>query len=137
MEAQYKLNDVQIKQEMEDASLHPGLFSHEAHLRWGWLLLEDHGLDRAIKTACDQLKNYTKSLGVADKYNETVTVAAIRAIHHFRLRSETLNFADFIEENPRLKTSFKELMAAHYSEDIFQLAAAKVKYIKPDLQSFD
>ena len=137
MEKHYQFSDERLLQAMEISALDPAYFSHEAHLRWGWLLIENNGIENAIEKACDQLKSYTSKLGAEDKYNETVTVAAIKAIHHFRLKSKSDNFKDFIKASSRLKTSFKELMETHYSEDIFTNAKAKVKYMKPDKAPFD
>ena len=137
MEKHYQYSDERLVLAMENSALDPGIFSHEAHLRWGWLLLENNKLEEAIRKACHQLKQYTKHLGADDKYNETVTVAAMRAIHHFRLKSNTNNFKDFIAESSRLKTSFKELMDAHYSENIFNSKLARTQYMKPDKAPFD
>ena len=137
MEAHYNLTDRLLLKELEQGNLDPRLFTHEAHLRWGWLLLKEYGLDQAISMACAQLKRYTDSLGASDKYNETVTVAAIRAIQHFQLKHNSDSFTEFISKAPRLKTSFKELLGFHYSQDIFNLSAAKETFITPDLLPFD
>lgn len=137
MKGHNSLSDCELKDAMARGVLDPGLFDHEAHLRWGWILLKDHGLESAIRLACNQLRKYTEMLGAADKYNETVTVAAIKAIHHFRQKSETVAFEDFIREFPRLKTSFKELMLFHYSLDIFENQRAKEGFIEPDLLPFN
>lgn len=131
------ITDKDLLAQMNEGYLDPDLFNHEAHLRWGWLLLESFSLEEAIEKACSQLKHYTAKLGVSDKYNETVTVAAMNALQHFRNRSQKVTFSQFIKEFPRLKTSFKELMAFHYSLDIFTSAEAKDSYIEPDLLPFD
>ncbi|MGI9548106.1 MAG: hypothetical protein ACR2MM_12760 [Flavobacteriaceae bacterium] len=136
MEKHCQYSDSQLMLAMENAALDPGVFTHEAHLRWGWLLLEACGLEVAVERACSQLKQYTAQLGVEDKYNETITIAAIRAIQHFRLKNKNESFYEFIDRAARLKTSFKELMSAHYSEDIFRSKKAKQKYLKPDLLPF-
>ena len=137
MEKHYQFTDQGLLLAMENSALDPKLFSHEAHLRWGWLLLEYNSLEEAINKACTQLKQYTTHLGAFDKYNETVTIAAMRAIHHFRLKSEADNFMDFIVDCSRLKTSFKELMDAHYSENIFNSVLAKKQYLQPDKAPFN
>lgn len=137
MEAHCHYSDSRLMLAMENAALDPSVFTHEAHLRWGWLLIESYGLEMAIKRACYQLKHYTAQLGVEDKYNETVTIAAIRAIQHFRLKSGNESFYEFISRATRLKTSFKELISVHYSEDIFKSKRAKQKYLEPDLLPFD
>lgn len=137
MEPHYSFSDDQFIEALEKATLEPHLFTHEAHLRWGWLLLERYGINEGRIRACRLLRQFTSAIGEADKYNETVTIAAINAIHHFRLRSSAINFRNFIKENPRLKTAFKELMATHYSGDIFSSEAGRQKYQEPDLRPFD
>ncbi len=133
----YSLNDVEFLEAMEKAKLDPKLFSHEAHLRWGWLLLEEFEPEDAIDKACEQLENYTRLLGIPQKFNKTVTVAAIKAIHHFKLKSQSSEFKDFMNQFPRLKSSFRELMGFHYSLDIFSDGQARKEYVEPDLLPFD
>lgn len=137
MEKHFELNDVIFEAQFADCTLEPALFSHEAHLRLAWIHLNKYGVDQAIANVCRQIKNYAASLGAPDKYNETVTIAAIRAVYHFMLRSKTDNFQDFIAENPRLKTSFKQLLNSHYSTDIFTSERARREYLEPELLPFD
>jgi len=137
MEKHFTLDDRTFEQQFADCTLDPALFSHEAHLRLAWIHLTQYGVDQAIQNICAQLKNFTAALGAQDKYNETVTIAAIRAVYHFMLRSQTDNFQDFIIENSRLKTAFKQLLYSHYSTDIFTSERAKREYLEPELLAFD
>lgn len=137
MEKHFTLDDLTFEQQFADCTLDPTLFSHEAHLRLAWIHIRKYGIDQAIENICPQIKNYAASLGAHDKYNETVTIAAIRAVYHFMLRSQTANFQDFITENPRLKTSFKQLLYSHYRTDIFTSERAKKEYLEPELLPFD
>ena len=137
METHYRLNDEQFLKQFESASLQPQLFNHEAHLRLAWLHIDCFGAECAIDNVTSQLRNYTKTLGAEDKYNETVTVAAVKAVYHFMLRSESKNFQGFIQEFPRLKTNFKDLLGAHYGFDVFSNEEAKSGFIAPDLLPFD
>lgn len=131
------LTDLEFEQQFANHLVDPSLFNHEAHLRIAWIHIDNYGIDAAIANICSQLKSFVQFLGVAEKYNETVTIAAIRAVYHFKLRSVTTNFQDFIRENPRLKDNFKELLSQHYKADIFNSPNAKKQFIKPDLLPFD
>ena len=82
------------------------------------------------------VKSICKNTGAADKYNKTLTIAAIRAVHHCMQSSDASEFSDFIEQVPRLKNSFKHLMACHYKKYIFNNAIAKRAYIAPDILPF-
>ena len=137
MEKHFEWSDAIFEQQFSDCTLDPALFGHEAHLRLAWIHINKYGIDRAIKNICLQIQNFAARAGAPDKYNETVTIAAIRAVYHFMLRSDTDNFQDFILENSRLKTSFKQLLNSHYRTDIFNSERAKRAYIEPELLPFD
>ncbi|MCF6132894.1 hypothetical protein [Flavobacterium wongokense] len=137
MDNHLELTDWEFEQQFADCKIPPALFSHEAHLRLAWIHIDNYGIDAAVANVCSQLKSFVEFLGVSDKYNETVTIAAVRAVYHFKLKSGTDNFQDFIAENQRLTTSFKELLNQHYTTDIFNSAKAKRRFIKPDLLPFD
>ncbi len=132
------LDDSAFETAFRSCTLAPQLFDHEAHLRLAWIHLSRYGQETAINNICRQLYRYTDSLGAADKFNKTVTVAAIKAVHHFMGKSVSDNFPDFVREFPRLKTNFKDLLACHYGEvDIFRSEEAKREYIEPQLLPFD
>lgn len=131
------INDKEFERQFEDCTLNPEIFSHEAHLRLAWIHIKNYGIERAIDNICKQLIAYVDALGARDKYNKTLTVAAIRAVYHFMLKSKSDNFQDFIEEFPRLKFGFKDLLGFHYAVDIFKNEKAKHEYLEPDLLPFD
>ena len=137
MEAHYELDDHVFISQFEAATLDPKLFSHEAHLRLAWIHIKRFGIETAVKHITTQILHYASLLGAHDKYNETVTVAAVRAVYHFMLKSESDNFKDFIAEFPRLKYNFKDLLAQHYDIDIFNLNIAKSSFLEPTLLPFD
>lgn len=132
----FQLTDAEFEQQFAHCTLDASLFSHEAHLRLAWIHLRQYGLQQATDNICRQLVAYTRSLGAESKYNKTLTVAAVKAVHHFMQRSEANDFRVFIAGFPRLKFNFKELMAAHYSTDIFSSEQAKKEYLEPDLLPF-
>ncbi|RNC86150.1 MAG: hypothetical protein ED557_02650 [Balneola sp.] len=136
MKNHFKLDDQSFEQKFSDCSFDPGLFSHEAHLRLAWIHINNYGLENAINNMNEQIKRYAHSLGFDSKFNRTVTEAAVKAVHHFMQRSISNNFRDFIQEFPGLKYKFKELLAAHYSIDIFTSEEAKLQFIEPDLSPF-
>ena len=137
MKNHLQLSDAAFERSFKDGTLHLSLFSHEAHLRLAWIHIKKYGIEHAIENICDQLKSFVENIGAKDKYNTTVTIAAIRAVYHFSLKSESNNFVDFIEEFPRLKDNFKTLLGQHYSVDIFSSERAKKSYLEPDLLPFD
>ena len=137
MKAHFIFSDTEFLRQFESTILDPVLFNHEAHLRLAWLNIKRFGIETALIATCDQLLAYVTKLGAKDKFNTTLTIAAIKAVYHFMLKSKTDNFKDFIEEFPRLRDNFKDLMAAHYGFDIYQSEEAKKMYLAPDLLPFD
>lgn len=137
MENHTELNDLEFVTHLKDCTLDPALFSHEAHLRLAWLKIEQVGVEWAISEIRNLLLNYVDFLGAKDKYNETLTVAAVKVVNHFMLKSASDTFADFIQEFPRLKSAFRELIAQHYSTDIFNSEQAKTSYLEPELLPFE
>ncbi|MCE3296627.1 MAG: hypothetical protein K0R65_2341 [Crocinitomicaceae bacterium] len=137
MEKHVELTNAELVGRLADCSLDPEYFSHEAHLRLAWLQIKEKGTEAAIAEIRTLLLNYVSFLGADDKYNETLTVAAVKTVNHFMLKSASDNFADFILEFPRLKTAFRELIAQHYSTDIFSSETARKTFLEPELLPFD
>lgn len=137
MTTHFQYNDQELEQMFEDEQLPPALFSHEAHLRLAFIHIRKYGLEKAIRHLTEQIWLYAEGLGVHDKYNETVTVAAVKAVGHFIKKMEGETFHDLMTEFPRLKDDFKGLIRSHYSVDIFNSDAARQKFLEPDLLPFD
>lgn len=115
----------------------PELFTHEAHLRIAWICINQYGVEKAVKIVCDQIKSFVIIANAEDKYNHTLTVAAIKIVHHFMQKSNSQTFPGFVDEFPRLKTHFKNLIEAHYSEGTCFSDRAKKEFVEPDLLAFD
>ena len=137
MKRHYSLSDQEFEERFENATLGEVRFDHEAHLRLAWIHLVKYGLTKAEENMNLQLEYYVSTLGAEDKYNRTITTAAVKAVDHFWRRTKGSGFEEMIEEFPRLKFNFKELMSAHYSFDIFNSSEAKKDYLLPDLAPFN
>lgn len=136
MEQHFILTDTEFEKQFADSTLDPSLFSHEAHLRFAWIHISKYGETKAIENIKNQLQNFVRHLGVTDKYNETLTVAAIKVVKHFMQKKPLPDFYNFITTYPRLKTNFKNIIEQHYGFDIFNSTKAKEKYLEPDLLEF-
>ena len=137
MKSHFNYSDQEFERLFEKEQLDPSLFSHEAHLRLAYIHLEKYGEKQAIRNLTEQIWLYAEGLGVFDKYNETVTVASIKAVKHFMKKMQGNTFKSLIEEYPQLKNNFKELIFTHYSQNIFEMQSAREKYLEPDLIPFD
>lgn len=137
MERHLQINDSEFEKQFASCELNPNIFSHEAHLRLAWIHINKYGLENAETNIQNQLKKYVEFVGAKDKYNTTLTLAAIKAVYHFMCKADIDNFKEFITVYPRLKYNFKELIACHYGIDIYNLQAAKNDFLEPDLLPFD
>ena len=136
MEKHNELSDLDFKKQFQQLSLAPALFTHEAHLRLAWIHIQQTGPKKAATTICDQILRFATKHGDPGKFNKTVTIAAVQMVYHFMQKSTSKSFTDFIKEFPRLKNNFKELIASHYSWNIFTADHAKKEYVAPDLLPF-
>jgi hypothetical protein len=135
-QAHFQLSNDEFEKQFTDCELDPELFSHEAHLRLAWIHIQKYGVDNAIENVSIQLKRYTAHVNAADKFNKTVTIAAVYAVRHFMQKTPSTNFFSFMRTDPQLKHQFKSLIQSHYSATIFTLPAAKNEFLQPDLSPF-
>ena len=83
------------------------LFTHEAHLRLAWIFLEDNNVEEACEDVSAVIKAYVALIGAEDKYHETITQAAVRAVYHFKNKKPSNGFSMLVASFPRLLTHFK------------------------------
>jgi hypothetical protein len=130
------IDDDAFERMFRKGTLDPALFSHEAHLRLAWIHIRKYGVEKAIDRICRQIIDFAAQQGAAQKYNKTVTIAAVRAVDHFIRKQPIESFQEFIETHPRLKYNFRELLGHHYQFDIFKSERARQEYLEPDLLPF-
>ena len=136
-QSHFNLTDIEFEQQFASCALDPSIFDHEAHLRLAYIHIKKYGEEMARGNLCNQLVAFVDHLGVAEKYNTTLTIAAIKAVHHFMKKTTATDFKGLLIEFPRLKNDFKGLMAAHYGFDIYTSKKAKRTFLAPDLIPFD
>jgi len=135
LEGHFILSDSEFEKQFATGVLNPSLFSHEAHLRLAWLHIHNYGMEKAIENVTTQLLSFVSAMGAKDKYNETLTHAAMRTVYHFKRQSRSKNFKDFILEFPELKFNFKKLNGFHYANDVFNSIheSYEFDYMEPEL----
>ena len=137
MEKHLSLTDQEFEEQFSSCKMNSEVFSHEAHLRLAWIHINKYGFHTALQNISQQLKAFVEHAGAKDKYNKTLTLAAVNAVNHFVRKSKATNFETFIIEFPSLKNNFKGLIKSHYSVDIFNSTIAKKEFLEPDLLPFD
>jgi hypothetical protein len=135
-EKHHFLSDVEFSQQFSNKTLSPEIFTHEAHLRLAWIMIQNHGLKLGAEIICEQILAFVKPLGAEEKFNKTLTVASMNMVNHFMEKAQTDTFLDFIQAFPPLKYGFKQLLDQHYSFDILKDERTRKEYIEPDLLVF-
>ncbi|MDF0717273.1 hypothetical protein PY092_14005 [Muricauda sp. 334s03] len=130
------MNDADFIKAFETGKFPPEQFHHKAHIKLAWIYLNLFDEETAISKTCEAIKNFDKLHGDGTKYHMTLTVAAVKVVHHFRQKSNAITFDEFVCEYPRLVTSFKELLFQHYGENVLADQKAKTAYLEPDLLPF-
>ncbi len=131
-----QLSDIEFEEQFESCTLEPTFFTHEAHMRLAWIHIKKYGGPAACENICNQIKRFDIVHDKGEKYNKTVTIAAVKIVQHFMSKSEVATFPEFIELYPRLTKNFMQLVRSHYGTDIFSDPVAKTTYIQPNLLPF-
>lgn len=132
----WQFTDEEYEAVFESYQLKPGMFSHEAHLRLAYIHIQKYGATQAEVNMCDQIKGFAESLGVYDKFNKTVTIAAVKVMDHFISKAASKTFKGLIHEFPNLLLNFKGILNQHYSYNVFGDQKAKEAFQEPDLLAF-
>jgi len=130
------MNDTDFIKAFETGEFPPNQFNHKAHIKLAWIYLDLFDEETTISKTCEAIKNFDRLHGDGTKFHTTLTVAAVKVVHHFRQKSSTTTFDGFVTEYPRLITSFKELLFQHYGESVLTDLKAKTSYLEPDLLPF-
>ncbi len=136
MRGHLSLSDDEFVDQFENLTLRPALFSHEAHLRLAFVYLRNFSIIEAIDKIRNGILSFDRKHGDGSKYHETLTVAAVHVINHFRQKQEIHDFSSLLKAYPRLKKDFKQLLLTHYSEKRLFAKDSKYCYLEPDLIPF-
>ena len=126
----FDFSDADFLNDFSNCTFPPTLFTHEAHLRLAWILLKKFDAEKAGEKLCELIQRFDQKFGDGTKYHCTITMAAAQIVNHF-MDKKNETFHDFIHANPRLMTHFKDLILAHYTDDVFTNQDAAKAYHSP------
>lgn len=114
----------------EQCSLGAKCWNHAAHIRIGWIILNEEptfesALHR-IRNGIQRFNSTNNSIG----YHETITVAFARLINAKRLPTDT--WTTFSEKNRDLFD--KACLSRYYSSVILKSDQARYHFLEPDCQ---
>ncbi|MEP3247095.1 MAG: hypothetical protein ABJN40_20355 [Sneathiella sp.] len=130
------LSDNDFIKQLENCTLPADQFDHVGHLRIAWLYLRELEIKDAITKTANSIQNYASSLGAPKKFHYTLTVVSLFILKERMMSDPAGKFETFLENQPDLRSHFKDLVHAHYSQERLSDSRAQESYIEPDLKDF-
>jgi len=108
-------------------------FDHEAHVYVAWSYLLQYELLESIGRYRKTLKLLTSSLGVPEKYHETITWFYMIAVSEHLQTTASSDWPTFRARNPELFERCPGVIKKFYSESKLKSAGARISFVLPDL----
>jgi hypothetical protein len=105
-------------------------FDHRDHLRVAFAYARRGGVEHAVDRARHGLRHIAAAHGEPERYHETLTTAWVRVVAH-HARGHERGFDDFLAAHPQLLR--RDLLLEHYSRERLFSAAARSRFVAPDL----
>lgn len=97
------MTDQEFLHALESGTLAQDQFAHAAHVRAGYLYLQQTDFAGALERICRTIRHFAATHGRPDRYHETVTVAYTALIQqHICERGNSGGWEAFARENPEL-----------------------------------
>lgn len=107
------MTDEEFLRALESCTLPERDFGHAAHVRAGYLYLQQADFAGALERIRRAIRNYAEYLGKPDRYNETITVAYLALIQqHICERGNGGGWAAFARDNRELFQPWKDTRGA-------------------------
>ena len=118
--------------QFEAGQIDAAAFDHRAHVNVAWQYLEHYSLHEAVRRYCDALQRLTQALGVAEKYNETVTWFFLILIAEKRNGMPGATWDEFCQANPELCNDGGKVLRRFYSSERLNSSLARRVFLVPD-----
>ena len=126
------MSDEDLVRAVESTELPAGQFTHASHVRVAWWYLRRAPLPEALGRFSASLRRYAESLGAADKYHETITVAYMLLIAERLDGAAHLTWPEFAERNPDLLARTPSILSTYYTDALLFSERAKRTFVMPD-----
>lgn len=118
--------------DFEAGSLDPSAFDHRAHVYVAWSYLRRYDLLESIRRFTAALQRFTKAIGQAHKYHETISWFFMVLVAERRSAAAVDDWFVFVRENPDLLQQGGRLLRRYYSQDLLDSGLAKQQFLLPD-----
>ena len=125
-----RLDDAALLDGFENATLAPGTFHHEEHVRVAWLYFQRHEPAEAVARFSRGIRRLVTALGAADKYHETITGAYLLLIGERFEAGES--WEAFAARSPDLLDSSGAILRRYYSAELLASDRARARFVLPD-----
>jgi len=134
-----RVDDALLRQRFADGTVPKDQWTHEAHVRMAWMLLNDLSFDEARKHMRRGVLRLNTLHGldvIPDRgYHETITVAFLRLVDAAMREDVEKNIThrhsrDFCRQHSHLLE--KRVILRHYSQQRIESRAAREAYLDPD-----
>jgi hypothetical protein len=106
-------------------------FDHRDHLRVAFAYARRGGVDHAVARARRGLRHLAAAHGEPERYHETLTTAWARVVAHHALADRDRDFEGLLATHPQLLR--RDLLLRHYTRERLLGAAARARFVEPDL----
>ena len=117
---------------LEDGTLSPQRFDHEAHVYLAWCYLEEWPVLDAIHRFSVALQRLTAKLGVPGKYHATMTWFFMLLIAERRARTGDSDWFSFRRDNSDLFRRQPGIIGRYYSSELLASDYARQSFVLPD-----
>ena len=126
------MTDEELFEGFEANTLDPSEFSHERHVRLGWLYCNRYPLAEAITRFKGALLAMVKRAGADDKYHETITWFYMLLINERAFKTPYGHSLEFLASNQDLVEPAGKLLKCYYTAELLASAEARKHYLLPD-----
>jgi hypothetical protein len=121
------MTDAEFLAALEDASLPPAAFRHDAHLRAAYLYLRQNGFEGAIARMRAALRRYAAVRGRPGLYHETITVAFLALVNERLHGGRAKDWPGFAAENRDLFD--KRILSCYYRPETLESPLAREVFL--------
>lgn len=126
-----QLSDEQFLSQLENGTIDPRLFNHEAHVRMAWLYLNQDGLKPALDSISKVIRQLDQQHGNGMKYHHTITISFSLIITLLIREKRPVSWEDLIAKNKALSDP-KELLTEYYTDKTLYNEGSRTMFILPD-----
>lgn len=124
------MSDDEFLEAVARCTLPEAEFGHSQHVRLAYLLLRQHDLYSAMRATRTLISSFAASLGRADRYHETITMAFVVAIHaRMGETGDRGSWPVFAAANPDLLD--KAFLGRHYGAHELGAPGARRYFVLP------